>query len=150
MRLRRNLRAATMASDAGSGFERTHMDAALDLASPPPTSGPLILAGLDRARARQAADGWKALGHQRVPRQSGVGNVFQHVARAPADKRVDLDPLAFGFEQRQGRPNCGLETLTAGDPGVKSFHGLGERADLTNIAAAVRITHEQKFLGIFL
>ena len=78
---------------------------------PAPTAGPFVLARLDRARARQAADGRKALGHQRVPRQSSVGNVFQHVARAPADKRVDLDPLALGFEQRQGRPYRGLETL---------------------------------------
>src|SRR5271154_2140738 len=102
------------------------MNAALDLASPAPTAGPFVLAGLDRARAWQAADGWKALGHQRMPRQSGVSDIFQHVARTPTDKRVDLDALALGFEQRQGRPDCGLEPLAAGDPGVKPFHRLGE------------------------
>ena len=40
--------------------------------------------------------------------------------------------------------------LRAGDPGVKSFHGLGEGTDLADIAAAVRIAHEQKFLRILL
>src|SRR3984957_11769995 len=103
MRLRRNLLAATMASDAGSGFERTHVDAALDLAPPAPTAGPLVLAGLDWARARQAADGWKALGYQRMSGQSGVRDIFEHVARVPADQRIDLDPLALRFEQWQGR-----------------------------------------------
>src|SRR6202453_2943541 len=131
-------------------MERTNMDAALDLASAAPTGRPLVLAGLDRAREVQAADGRKALGDQGVPAQSGVGNVFQHVARAPADERVDLDPLALGFEQRQGRARRALKTLTAGDPGVKSFHRLGEWADLTDLAAAVRIAGEQKSLGVFL
>src|SRR3984885_5766015 len=126
------------------------MNAALDLASPAPTASPLVLARLDRARAGQAADGWKALGHQRMPRQSGVSDIFQHVARAPADQRVDLDPFALGFEERQGRARRALETLTAGDPGVKPFHRLGEWADLTDLAAAVRIAGEQKSLGVFL
>src|SRR5277367_3828777 len=126
------------------------MDAALDLASPAPTAGPLILARLDRARAGQAADGRKALGDQGMPGQSGVGNIFQHVARTPADERVDLDPLALGFEQRQGRARRALETLTASDPGVKSLHRLSERTDLANLAATVRIAGEQKFLGVLL
>src|ERR1700678_529318 len=126
------------------------MYAALDLASPAPTARPLVLARLDRARAGQAADGWKALGDQGMPGQSGVGDIFQHVARAPANERVDLDPLALGFEQRQGRARRALKTLTAGDPGVKSFHRLGEWADLANLAAAVRIAHEQNFLRIIL
>src|SRR5580704_10219574 len=126
------------------------MDAALDLASPAPTTSPLVFAGLDWTRAWQAADGWKALGDQGVAGQSGVRDIFQHVARAPADKRVDLDPLSLGFEQRQGRARRALETLTAGDPGIKPLHRLGERTDLTDIAAAVRIAHEQKFLRIFL
>ena len=43
-----------------------------------------------------------------------------------------------------------LETLTPGDPGVKSFHRLGEGANLADIAAAVRIAHEQKFLRVLL
>src|SRR5580704_11553073 len=115
------------------------MDAALDLASPAPAAGPLVLAGLDRACALQAANGRKALGDQGMPGQSCVGDIFQHVACATADKRVDLDPLALGFEQRQGRARRALETLTAGDPGVKSLHGLGEGADLTDLAAAVRV-----------
>src|ERR1700677_2983720 len=115
-------------------MERTNMDAAFDLASPAPTARPLVLARLDRARAGQAADGRKALGDQGVPGQSGVGNVFQHVARAPADERVDLDPLTLGFEQRQGRARRALETLTASDPRIKAFNGLGERTDLADIA----------------
>src|ERR1700722_2480806 len=87
------------------------MDAALDFAPPAPTASPLVLARLDRARAGQAANGRKALGDQGMPGQSGIGDIFEHVARAPADKRVDLDPFAFGFEQRQGRAYCVLETL---------------------------------------
>src|SRR3984957_2453128 len=126
------------------------MNAALDLASPAPTASPLVLARLDRARAGQAADGWKALGHQRMPRQSGVSDIFQHVARAPADQRVDLDPLALGFKQRQGRARRALETLTTGDPRIKPFHRLGEGTDFADIAAAVRIAHEQKFLRVLL
>src|SRR5271154_4605813 len=126
------------------------MDAALDLAAPAPTAGPLVFARLDRARAGQAADGWKALGDQGMPRQSGVSDIFQHVARTPPDERVDLDPFALGFEQRQGRARRALETLAAGDPGVKSLHGLRERADLADFAAAIRIAHEQKFLRILL
>src|ERR1700677_312857 len=126
------------------------MYAALDLASPAPTAGPLVLAWLDRARAGQTADRWKALGGKGMPGQSRVSDIFQHVARAPADERVDLDPLALGFEQRQGRARRALKTLTAGDPGVKSFHRLGEWADLTDLAAAVRIAGEQKSLGVFL
>src|SRR3984957_4181737 len=126
------------------------MNAALDLTSPAPTASPLVLARLDRARAGQAADGWKALGNQRMPRQSGVSDIFQHVARAPADQRVDLDPFALGFEERQGRARRALETLTARDPGVKPFHRLGEGTDLADIAATVRIAHEQKFLRVLL
>src|SRR6202020_191557 len=126
------------------------MDAALDLASPAPAAGPLVLARFAGARAGQAADRRKALGGKGMPGQSGVSDIFQHVARAPADERVDLDPLALGFEQRQGRARRALKTLTAGDPGVKSLHRLGERADLANLAAAVRIAGEQKSLGVFL
>src|SRR5271170_1212842 len=124
------------------------MDAALDLASPAPTASPLVLARLDGTRAWQAADRWKALGDQGMPGQSGVGDIFQNVARTPADERVDLDPLAFGFEQRQGRARRALETLTAGDPGVKPFHSLSERTHLTDLAAAVRVAGEQKFLRV--
>src|ERR1700735_4857975 len=126
------------------------MDAALDLAPPAPTASPLVLARPDRARAWQAADGGKALGDQRMSGQSSVGNIFQYVARTPADERVDLDPLALRFEQRPGRARRTLETLAPGDPSVKPFHSLGERPDLTNLAAAVRIGGEQKFLRIFL
>src|SRR3984885_5693136 len=126
------------------------MDAALDLASPAPAAGPLVLARLDRARAGQAAEIRKALCGKGMPGKSGVSDIFQHVARAPADERVDLDPLALRFEQRQGRTRRALKTLTAGDPGVKSFHRLSEWADLTDLAAAVRIAGEQKFLGVFL
>src|ERR1700722_19868175 len=150
MRLRRNLLAATMASDAGSGVERTQVDTALDLAPPAPTAGPLVLARLDRAGARQAADGRKALGDQRMSGQSGVSDIFEHVARVPADQRIDLDPLALGFEQRQGRARRALETLPAGDPGVKPLDRLGERTHFTNLAAAVGIAHEQKFLLVLL
>src|ERR1700735_1292686 len=126
------------------------MDAALDLASPAPAAGPLVLARLDRARAGQAADRRKALGGKGMPGQSGVSDIFQHVARAPADERVDLDPLALRFEQRQGRARRALKTLTAGDPGVKSLHRLGEWADLADLAAAVRVARKQEFLGVLL
>ena len=35
--------------------------------------------------------------------QPGLGDVSQDVARAPADERIDLDPLALGLEQGQPR-----------------------------------------------
>src|ERR1700728_2780276 len=126
------------------------MDAALDLASPAPAAGPLVLARLDRARAGQAADRRKALGGKGMPGQSGVSDIFQHVARTPADERVDLDPLALRFEQGQGRARRALETLTAGNPGVKSFHRVGEGSHLADLAAAVGIAGEQKLLRVLL
>src|SRR5580693_4820633 len=126
------------------------MDAALDLATPAPTAGPLVLAGLDWACARQAADRRKALGDQRVPRQSGLSDIFEHVACAPTHERIHFDPFAFRFEQRQSRARRALETLPAGDPGVKFLHRLGERPDLANVAAAVRIAGEEELLRVFL
>src|SRR6516164_5790635 len=109
------------------------MDSTLDLAPSAPPAGPLVLARLDRTRARKAANRRKAFGDQRMPGQSGVRDIFEHVARAPADERVDLDALALRLEQRQGRARRALKTLAAGDPGVKSLHRLGERTDLTDV-----------------
>ena len=73
---------------------------------------------------------------------------FEHVARAPADQRIDLDPLALRLEQRQARARRALEALAAGYPRVEPFHRLGERADLADLAAAVRIAGEQEFLRV--
>ena len=108
---------------ASSGAD---MDAALHFPSAAPSAGALVLAGLDRARAGQAADRRKALGDQRMARQAGFLDVLEHVARAPADERIDLDPLSFRFEQRQARARRALEALPAGYPRVEPFHRLGE------------------------
>jgi hypothetical protein len=77
------------------------MDAALDLPPTAPTPGPLVFARLHWARAWQTADGRKALADQGMSGQPGVSDLFEHVGCAPADERVDLDPLALRLEQRQ-------------------------------------------------
>ena len=107
------------------------MDAALELASSAPTARALVLTRFDRARAWQTTDGRKALSDQGMARQSRVSDIFQDVARAPADQRIDLDPLALRLEQRQGCAQLALKTLSAGDPGVISFNRLGKRTNLS-------------------
>ena len=117
-------------------------------AAPAPAAGALVLAGPDGARAGQAADRGKALGDQGMARQAGFRDVVEHFARAPADQRIDLDPLAFRFEQRQVRARRALEAFAAGDPRVIAVHRLGKRADLADVAAAVGIAGEQEFLRV--
>ena len=100
--------------------ERGYMNAAFNLRPAAPASCPRVLTGLNRARARKAADRGKALGNQRMPRQPRLGDVSQHIARPPADEWIDLDPLALGFEQ--GQPLARSAVWKPFLPGPKSKH----------------------------
>src|SRR5947209_1084743 len=120
------------------------MNAAFGLAASAPAAGALVLAGAHAARARHAADRGKALGDHRMARQASLLDIGEDVRRAPADQRIDLHPLALGFEQGQAGAGRALEALSSGDPGVVARKRLAERADLPDLAAPIGVAGEQK------
>src|SRR6202050_948642 len=124
------------------------MDAAFDLRPAAPASRPGVLTGLNRARARKAADRGKALGNQRMAREPRLGDVTQHTARGPAGERIDLEPLALGLEHGQPRTSGCLKALPAGNPGVVALDRRGERTNLANVTAAVRVAHQEDLIRI--
>src|SRR2546423_12140342 len=66
------------------------VDAALELVAPRPAPGALVLARLDRTRARDAADGWVARVVQRVVRNLVHVDVRPDALRVPVDERLHL------------------------------------------------------------
>src|SRR3954466_1335785 len=95
------------------------MDAALVLVLPRPAAGAIVLARLDAAGARHAADAGIAVIHQRmvgqlVPLREG----FQLVL-IPIPQRIEPEAALEIFHRFHHGARAGLETLTAGDLGLE-------------------------------
>src|SRR5512133_383020 len=126
------------------------VDAALELVRAGPATGALVVAGGDRARARDAADRRVALVVQRVVRNLVHVDVGLHALRIPVDDRLHLpdavalrplDPLRVRARQR-------LLTTDARDPRVVRRERALERLDLANVTAAVRLRLPQPVRGV--
>src|SRR5947209_5066832 len=96
---------------------------------PPPPAGPGVLAWLDGARARGAADRREAAVVERVNRDVVLVGVGADLFHRPANERVQLDDAAVdAIDLDLGRARAGHRLLgpTAGDPGIEPGEGAGE------------------------
>src|SRR3954470_21592351 len=125
-------------------FEATALDRAVDPALlrgvrlPPPAAGAARCAGLDRARARSAADRGVALVVERVVRDVALAHVVPDLLLVPLGERIELHDRAVVVvdldlaDVRAARP---LVAAQAGDPRVERVQVLGERPHLAQVAA---------------
>src|SRR5436190_5687894 len=105
---------------------------------PPPATRALLLAGLDRARARSAADRRVALVVERVVRDVVLAHVVPDLVLRPLGERVQLDDRAVvvvDLDLADVRARRPLVAAQAGDPGVESMQHLRQRLHLADVAA---------------
>src|SRR5258708_1659010 len=96
------------------------MDAAFHLAAAAPAAGTRIFARHYTAGAGQAADRGKAFGDQGMGWNLVRPQIIDHLGRAPAGQRIDLDSITFRLEQRERGAGGALETFAPGDPGIEA------------------------------
>src|SRR4051812_31827218 len=105
---------------------------------PPPAAGAARLAGLDRPRARGAADRGEAAVVQRVVGHVAFAHVVPDVLLVPFGQRIELDDRAVVVvdldlaDVRAARP---LVAAQPRDPCVQRVQMLGQRPDLAEVAA---------------
>src|SRR5665811_1267110 len=119
-----------------------------------PASGPGVFARGDLARAGRASDRRIALCDQRVARQGMRDLIGLDILVGPGRQRVDLDEIVLvvpGDDRRAGPGRC-LDPAHARDPGGPAVQGPGERVNLAQEAAEVRIAVVQLLavLGVLL
>src|SRR5262249_4601045 len=80
----------------------------------------------------------------------GMGfKVAQYAARRPMRERIDLDPAAFAFDERKVTARGRLKPFASADPSVITVKRFGERQDLADFAAAIRIGRPKEIFRIF-
>src|SRR6185437_8789372 len=123
---------------AGGGGTSARMQAALARVGlfPPPAAGTVILAGLDGARARGAADARIASVVQHVVGQLLREDIGPDVGFGPVEQRTHLGSAVLVLRDGLPRRAClGLLAAQARDPGRIAGDGALEGLDLANLAA---------------
>src|SRR5438067_2245273 len=117
------------------------MYAALQFVGAGPASGPLLLVGVDRAGAGDAADRAVAGIVQRVVRDLVHLDVGPDALLVPVCERVELPNVIAvrPLQLRSRRSARRLVAADAGDPGVVRTERFEQRLDLADVAAAVGV-----------
>src|SRR5262249_49108127 len=133
----------------GSGVQ-----AAFGLAEAGPAAGAGVFADGYPAGAGGAADGLVAVVGERVDQHAVLGDVGVHLVLGPGGQGVDLDHAAAGvpLDHADVAAVGGLVPADAGGPGVVRGERAGQRFDLAQRAAAVRVPVVQPWavLGVLL
>src|SRR5882724_5773905 len=125
-------------------LEAARFDRAVDAALlrrvrlPPPATGAVGLAGLDRPGARRAADRRVALVVERVVRDVVLAHVLPDLVLRPLGERVQLDDRAVvvvDLDLADVGAGSPLVAAEPGDPGVERREMLVQGLDLAHVAA---------------
>src|SRR4029434_11009957 len=117
------------------------MNPALHLLLSIPSSAAFVRPGHHAASARDASDAGVTVVVKRVVWQFVSHDVIPDLAARPGGQRIDLDqavsrvPLDYADVGARRR----LIAPERGDPGVVAFERRGQRLDLANAAAEVRV-----------
>ena len=119
-----------------------------------PSVRPGVLARRHPARARLAADRRVALASKRIDAAGVLDLIRLDLVDGPRGERVDLDQAVLGRPSRRAgcRHGSAPHPPYAGDPAPRRSQGPGERLDLAQQAAQVRVAVVQPrpVLGVLL
>src|SRR6185437_5422471 len=105
---------------------------------PPPAPRALIFPGLDRARARRAADARETAVMQFIVRHLVRGDVVPDLFARPVRQRIELDDtvmLLVDFDFAHIGTGYPLLAANPGHPGIQTGEGPFERLHLADAAA---------------
>src|SRR5690349_857726 len=117
------------------------VESALCLGEAGPTAGTGVLAGLDPAGARLAADRRVAVREKGVDLDTVLGGIRKQLVEGPRGERVDLHEAVLLVPGDQGRVGAGRGLLAThpGDPRLVGRQRPRERFDLAHLAAERRV-----------
>src|SRR6478736_8382184 len=103
------------------------VESALGLGEAGPAAGPGVLAGLDPAGARLAADRGVAVGEEGVDLDLVLTGIGEELVEGPCGQRVDLDQAVLGVPRDERGVGAGRPLLTphTGDPRRVEGQGAG-------------------------